>query len=291
MKKLFIVIFALICCPFILNSQELPATDKVDSLPEFGNFDKSLLHSNIELARELVFYDKIAWHSSDVAVAEEDQSKMGSEWFCFQDKDSVWHAVYGNFKKKEDQYEIAHHYILDKDFNITKTDEVPDTLYTNRFARAIHNSLGFVIKFVEKTGIKLNFYTIPREDKIELYMMPSMPIDGRRFIAYGTHILFVYDKWGSEILEEQSEVKYLSAVPLDTDKETVVLDFMDYDTPPLNAIFFAFTYKDFFKNIVIICKESSTLFYLSTETGLVPVTTILEEDEIKKHKKLFGRMK
>lgn len=48
-----------------------------------------------EVAQWLVAYDTIAWKTTDLALAsgKDEIARLGKEWFCFQDKNRLWHAV------------------------------------------------------------------------------------------------------------------------------------------------------------------------------------------------------
>src|ERR1044071_5361751 len=61
------------------------------------NFDIQDFNKKFETAQWLVEYDEVAWKTSDVVMTEDkgELAKLGAEWFCLQDKNKVWHAVYG----------------------------------------------------------------------------------------------------------------------------------------------------------------------------------------------------
>ncbi|MDP2364963.1 MAG: hypothetical protein Q8M94_14490, partial [Ignavibacteria bacterium] len=51
----------------------------------------------IPLCLYFLQYDRMAWISSDSVLKEPETvlKGLGREWFCYQDQNNIWHAIYG----------------------------------------------------------------------------------------------------------------------------------------------------------------------------------------------------
>src|SRR5260370_27382791 len=86
-------------------------------------FDITDFNRKFEVVQWLVAYDTVAWKTSDLLVASDkaELSRLGKEWFCFQDSKNLWHAVYGKLDKNK--FEQVFHYVVDGTGRITRTTD------------------------------------------------------------------------------------------------------------------------------------------------------------------------
>jgi hypothetical protein len=86
-------LLAIITCLLSLALVGASQTPKEKQPP----FDNAEFSKKLDTVQWLLEYDNVAWKTTDVVMAlpKEQLSGLGQEWFCFQDKNKLWHAVYG----------------------------------------------------------------------------------------------------------------------------------------------------------------------------------------------------
>lgn len=101
------------------------------------SFDVVDFNKKAQIAEWLVQYDEVAWKTSDVVMKEskEELAKLGGEWFCYQDSQSLWHAYYG--KLTGDDFAPVFHYTFDRSRKITRLKENGDQKLLNSYAKAL----------------------------------------------------------------------------------------------------------------------------------------------------------
>ena len=62
---------------------------------------------------------EVAWKTTDLALASDkaEVARMGKEWLCFQDKNGLWHAIYGRLDNNK--FDQVFHYVVDSAGKIT----------------------------------------------------------------------------------------------------------------------------------------------------------------------------
>src|SRR5258708_19170891 len=100
-------------------------------------FDIVDFSKKFEVVQWLVKYDEVAWKTTDLALASDkaEVARMGKEWFCFQDKNGLWHAVYG--KLDNNKFDQVFHYVVDSAGKITSTQDKIDEASLVSHARAL----------------------------------------------------------------------------------------------------------------------------------------------------------
>src|SRR6185369_11265684 len=99
--------------------------------------DVADFNRKFEIVRWLVKYDAVAWKTTDLMLAgdKNEIARLGREWFCFQDKNEQWHAVYG--KLENDRFEQIFHYVVDNSEKISRIEEQLNQSFLVPHARAL----------------------------------------------------------------------------------------------------------------------------------------------------------
>ena len=138
------------------------------------NFDIADFNKKFEVAQWLVEYDTVAWKTSDVVMKEDEKElkRLGREWFCFQDKNKLWHAVYGKFEN--DKYDLVFHYTMDGTGKIAKSNEKNDAEFLNSHARALATATKQVTAKVGTQAPLFNQYIKQNVDKtFSVWIFPA----------------------------------------------------------------------------------------------------------------------
>jgi hypothetical protein len=214
------------------------------------DFPHEAFQANEEVARWLLVYDWIAWRSSDLVMqeSEEDRSKLGSEWFCFE-SDGTWHAVYGRYERQENTYTLVFHYVYDGDTGFARTtDPIAQELLTT-YGRAIRNGLDQLPDDVKSLGVRFNTY-IRSVDTVglEVWILPAGQPDGT--LVFGGDIRYVFDPTGTELLDEDLSFSGFHAA---TPDEALRLDIdrQENEVPSVGDIFFLLTFRDQFEHVTV----------------------------------------
>ncbi|HEY0428348.1 MAG TPA: hypothetical protein VGC76_11240, partial [Pyrinomonadaceae bacterium] len=87
------------------------------------NFDINDFNNKFETAQWLAEYDDVAWKTSDVVMTQDKKEleRLGKEWFCFKDKNNLWHAVYGKYENEK--YDLVFHFTMDNSGKIALSSE------------------------------------------------------------------------------------------------------------------------------------------------------------------------
>ena len=100
-------------------------------------FDIADFNEKSKVAEWLVEYDLVAWKTTDELMKQDQKEieKLGAEWFCFQDKNGLWHAVYGKYENEK--YDLVFDFTMDKNSKITRTTEKIDAEFLNSHSKAL----------------------------------------------------------------------------------------------------------------------------------------------------------
>ena len=241
MKKLTIVLFVLTSC--ILASGQKPNV-------KGPQFDISDFNAKFETAQWLVEYDGVAWKTTDVLMQqnEKDLERLGPEWFCFQDKDKIWHAVYG--KLTQGRYEAVFHYVRGPGEKITKSDTKIDQDFLNRHAIALSTSREKLMTSIPENSPRFNQYIRQNPDKtFSVWMLPAFQPDGTA--VYGGEAVYTLDASGTKLIKDESYFqKNLRGFASQPPRE-IWLNYTEMEKPSLGAIFFVWYYKSYFTQILI----------------------------------------
>lgn len=249
MKSIFsaLIIFAFALAGF-------GQTAKIDK----PNFDVADFNKKAEVAEWLVRYDAVAWKTSDVVAAQDkkDLARLGKEWFCLQDKNGVWHAVYGKYASGK--FELVFHFTLDEKSNVKRTDEKPDAEFLNAYARAL-----IAANLQVETALKgaphplFNQYVKQNGDKtFSVWILPAFQPDG--LAVYGGEFVYTISAAGDKIIKDESYVQsgfrgFKTGAPRE-----IWLNYRELEKPTLGAVFFVLYYKDYFTKIFIDNSKSTS---------------------------------
>ena len=222
------------------------------------NFDIADFNKKAEVAEWLVRYDAVAWKTSDVVAAQDkkDLARLGKEWFCFQDKTGVWHAVYGKYENGK--FDLVFHFTMDDKSNVKRADEKPDAEFLNSYARALVAANNQVTVALKGAAHPLfNQYVKQNADKtFTVWILPAFQPDG--LAVYGGEFVYTISAAGDKILKDESYLQsgfrgFKTSAPRE-----IWLNYRELEKPPLGAVFFVLYYKDYFTKIFIDNAKSTS---------------------------------
>jgi hypothetical protein len=221
------------------------------------DFDTADFYKKTELAIWLVRYDEVAWHTSDVAMAEDksEVAKLGAEWFCFEDDKHVWHAVYGKYS--EGKYNAVFHYIVDSAGKIVRSSAAIEQDFLNTHASALVTAKAALSKKLKGDGPNFNQYIRRNADKtFDVWMFPAFQTDGTAI--YGGEGVYRIDKAGSTILSDTSYFQQGFRGFKTGEPREIWLSYNELDKPTLGSVFFVWYYKSYFTSIFIDNAKSTS---------------------------------
>ena len=221
-------------------------------------FNLADFNKKASVADWLYKYDIVAWLTSDSAMAQDKKEvlRLGKEWFCFQDKNDMWHAVYGKFEKGN--FDQVFHFTLDRSLKIKHVKDKVDTLMLNTWARALLTaSKQFALYKDSIHNISFNPYIKQNEDKtFTVWLLPAF--QKNNVIIYGGEFVYTIDKTGTKLLKDDSYYKgKLLGFKVDKPR-TIMINYSELESPTLGAIFFVWSFKKYFTNIYIECAHSKS---------------------------------
>lgn len=250
MKKLMILFSLIFLFTFVTYGQE-----KESDGPKFDIAD---FNKKFEVAEWLVRYDLVAWKTTDVVVKQDPKElqKLGSEWFCFQDKDKNWHAVYG--KLENDRYNLVFHFKMDENSKITRTNEKIDAEFLNLHARALATARQKLAeRFKDRDVPRFNQYIRQNADKtFKVWLLPAFQTNG--LAVYGGEFIYTLDKTGKKITKDESYFQGNFRAFKSRPPREIWLNYRELEKPTLGAIFFVWYYKSFFTKIFIDNSNSTS---------------------------------
>ena len=249
--------------------------------PAAPKFDNADFTKKFEVVEWLVEYDNVAWKTTDVLVAQatkEEKDRMGQEWFCFKDKNKVWHAVYG--KLNEDKYDAVFHFEMDSAEKIKRSAEKIDQGFLMSHARALRTAHDKLSANTPPGSPRFNQFIRQNADKtFSVWMMPAFQPD--RTAPYGGEGIYIVDASGTKILKDDSYFQIsFRGFKVDPTRE-VVLDYSEMEKPSLGAIFFVWYYKTYFGRIVI-SNENTMTSVMKTPDGFIWLHVEAEKSETPK---------
>ncbi len=248
MKKTFTLLFLISCHFWAFSQSKAKSTFKFD-LVDFTKKQKQ--------AEWLYQYDQFAWITSDSVAAEniKEHTRLGEEWFCYQDNKRVWHGIYGDYKNGK--FDVVFHYTGTP----TKVKEVKmpvDTLILHRYARAL-NTAHVALNSKHKddiVDIRLNQFIQKNADKsFTVWLLPAY--QSNETLIYGGEFTYQIDSTGKILLKDDSYFKgTFTKVKLEKRNKELTVEYPELDKPTLGGIFFSWTYKEFFPSLSLKTKTS-----------------------------------
>lgn len=231
-------------------------------------FDVEDFNKKFETVQWLVDYDQVAWKTTDVVVTEDkaEIAKLGSDWFCFQDKDRRWHAIYG--KLEAGSFATVFHYVYGTDGKVTKTTEKLDQTTVDRYAKALTTSRSKLAGSIPRNSPQFNQYIRKNPDQtFDVWMLPAFQRDATA--VYGGEAHYTIDSSGEKVLKEdcyfQKALRGFRAQP----PREIHLDYQEVEKPTLGAIFFVWYYKSYFTNIYVDNSKSTSTVIDSGKDGYI----------------------
>ncbi len=265
--KILYTVFAILLFAAIAFGQAAKSTQP--------KFDIADFNKKFETAQWLVEYDNVAWKTTDAVMAmpKDVIARLGQDWFCFQDTNKIWHAVYGGLT--EGKYDVAIHLEMDAKEKITKSNQKIDQEFLNKHARALKTGRDKLTARVADGSPRFNQFIRQNPDKtFFVWLLPAFQPD--RMTVFGGEAVYTVDASGTTILKDDSYFQegfrgFKSEPPRE-----IWLNYTEQDKPSLGAIFFVWYYKAYFTKIFIEnAKGTSTV--IKGDSGYIWVH--VEKDE------------
>jgi hypothetical protein len=249
MRKFLTLLFCIL--NFLTQAQKSSNQGIIINLVEFNK--------KTAVADWLYKYDIVASMTSDSALAQDKKevAKMGKEWFCFQDKSEVWHAVYGKYD--HGTFNQVFHFTLDKTLKIKRISDRIDTLMLNTYSRALITANKKYAVFKDSLhNVTFNQYIKQNPDKtFSVWILPAF--QKANYVVYGGEFIYTIDQTGTKVLKDDSYYQgRLRGFKVETKPRTIMIDYSELENPTLGAIFFVWSYKKYFQNIYIECTHSKS---------------------------------
>lgn len=226
-------------------------------------FDKQDFEQKLSLAKWLYQYDLFASSSSDSVVSghEELYTRLGEEWFCYQDHRKTWHAIYGDYE--DGKYDYVFHYEGNAK-NIKQKPFPKDSIMIMKYAKALHIShLKFDQEYKSQTDdIHFNHYIKRNPDKtFTVWYFPGFQKNQKA--VYGGEVVYTLDSNATIIIQKESFFQdKLTSTLIDNRSRKIIVDYSNVDKPTLGSVFFMWTYRFGFPDMTLkTAKSISTLNY------------------------------
>jgi hypothetical protein len=230
--------------------------------PQFDIVDFS---KKFEVVQWLVTYDEVAWKTTDLALAsdKEEIARMGKEWFCFQDKNGLWHAVYG--KLENNKFDQVFHYIVDSAGKITRTKDKIDDGFLVSHARALDLATARLKDSIPTNSPAHNSYIRQNADRsFTVWLLPAFQTDN--IAVYGGEFVYTIDPAAEKITKDESYFQGSFRGFKSTPPREIWLTYAEKEKPTLGSIFFVWYYKEYFTHITIDnSKSTSTVMKTGNE--------------------------
>ena len=221
-------------------------------------FDIVDFNQKAKVAEWLLKYDLVAWKTSDVVMQESEAelAKLGKEWFCFQDKNDLWHAVYGKYE--DGKYNTVFHFTMSGDEKILKSTEKIDQNFLDLHAGSLFTANKKMQETLEgNSAPRFNQYIKQNTDKtFSVWIFPAFQSNG--MAVYGGEFVYTIDQTGEKIIKDdsyfQGDFRGFKAEP----PREIWLDYKELKKPTLGGIFFVWYYKQYFTKINLDTAESNS---------------------------------
>jgi hypothetical protein len=246
--KSLLPLLYVVACGFSVSAQASKQGASGFDIPDFNK--------KFEIVKWLVAYDTVAWKTTDVMLASDkvDLARLGKEWFCFQDRNGLWHAVYG--KLENDKFDQVFHYVVDTNGTITRTNDKLDAALLVRYARALDLAIAKLSESVPPDSPRHNSYVKQNTDRtFTVWLLPAFQPNS--LAVFGGEFVYTIDSEAGKITRDDSYFQgAFRAFNVKPPRE-IWLNYREKDKPTLGSIFFVWYYREYFTK-VFIDNSSST---------------------------------
>jgi hypothetical protein len=219
--------------------------------PAPRDFDVASFNERFRTVEWIYDYEMVSWAVTDsIRTRSRDKIRqIDRDWFCYQDRDSVWHAVYGNFDGS--RYQVVFFFTVDTTFGVREDRKIPPQSFLVPYAKAIETAYKRLTQDHDSLPVVLSHYIRKNSDgTFTVWFFPAML--QRDMAVYGGEFSYTIDPSGTRIISSSGYYTgRFKGFPVDKGLEEIRLDYSDTDTPPLGAILFVWEYKPYFKSIKI----------------------------------------
>lgn len=211
---------------------------------------QSAIEENLQTARWMSDYDRVAWSTTDLLLKESPEAlqHVGPIWLCLRNADQ-WYAVYGRVNSGRYEIALCYREVASGKFEKVTAPEFADL---NRFVRAINLTLPEIEHITRSTTVRFNYYIRAESDRIALYYVPAFQTDGK--LAHGIQHTFFLGAAGQEVLSHVSHGTVLRGV-IPAKNQIVIMDLTDCAVPTPQALFIMMNFRDRFADIMTHCQS------------------------------------
>lgn len=248
------------------------------------NFDIADFNKKTEIVEWLVRYDAVAWKTSDVVMTQDkkDLARLGKEWFCFQDKNGGWHAVYGKYENGK--FDLVFHFTMDDKSNVKRSDEKIDAKFLNDYSQALVTANNQVTVALKNTPHPLfnQYFKQNSNGTFTVWILPAFQPDGTA--VYGGEFIYSIDRTGNKITKDETYLQtgfrgFKTGAPRE-----IWLNYREQEKPSLGAVFFVLYYKDYFTKIFIDNAKSTSSIVQNADKSYLWVNVEKDADAKSKDK-------
>jgi hypothetical protein len=229
-----------------------------------SDFDIKDFSKKAQIAEWLYQYDAIAWWTSDSVMTQDsaELARLGSEWFCFQSQDKLWHAVYGKYL--QNKFDLVFHFIVDEANKVKRIYEPIDTSILNPYSRALITANNQMMALKDSFKIRFNQFIKRNDDQtFTVWIFPAFQPDN--YAVYGGEFIYTIASSGMTLLRDDSYYQgQFKAFKVSNPRE-VWIDFTELEKPTLGNVFFVWYYKSYFTQIKIDNKHFVTTAFKNSD--------------------------
>ncbi|MEZ4686390.1 MAG: hypothetical protein R3B47_10080 [Bacteroidia bacterium] len=226
--------------------------------------DIKAFNEKTETAVWLKAYDGIAWKTSDSVMTQDtsELKRLGAEWFCFQDAENNWHAVYGKYDTGT--FDQVFHYLVNDSFQVARSYEQVDTSILLGYSRALITANEQIRPVRDSIPIRFNQFIRQEPDGgYTVWIFPAFQPDATAI--YGGEFIYSIDRNGTTVLEDNSYFEGGFRGFKVGEPREIWLNYQHVSQPTLGAVFFAIYYDRYFSAINI--ETSAHVTRLINEDG------------------------
>ena len=201
------------------------------------NFDIADFNKKFAVAEWLCNYDLVAWRTSDSVMAQDKNeiNRLGKEWFCYEDRQHTWHALYGKYVNGS--FDMVFHFTVDSIGKVKLVRNKVDTSLTNSYARALITANSQMADIRDTIKVQFNQYIRQNEDKtFTVWILPAFQPSNTA--VYGGEFIYTISQSGEKLIKDDSYFQgNFRGFKVDKPRE-IWLNYRETDKPTLGAVLF-----------------------------------------------------